>query len=403
MPRPKKTRATTGQVARPIRANQATASNDFGKKDEDGQGISISVKGRGTKRPASDDVSVLEAEDAGDSKPRARRGRPRVNKAQETAEPEDEDELSRMSPKLDMSRPPRRENLTLAEEIPETQQWGMHVPSNHLFAELGTPEATAPRGVMTEKATYQSTQEYKALEARYRELQEIGVKEAERTFDRLRKQSEERANTDKQLIATLKAQLAGETEKAKQAEELKIQLKDGQDKAEKLQGRLDEAHGSLAEARAEIKTLSTKLSAARSAESTNVKVPGSAMKSTHANNRHVASAVEAAAQIAQKKENLYGDLTGLLVCGVKRENDEEVFDCVQTGRNGTLHFKLSIGTDESPDKFEDAQFRYMPQLDAARDEALIDTLPDYLVEDITFPRLHAAKFYSRVVKALSEH
>ncbi|KAI0908447.1 hypothetical protein F4823DRAFT_599042 [Ustulina deusta] len=65
------------------------------------------------------------------------------------------------------------------------------------------------------------------------------------------------------------------------------------------------------------------------------KVPGSAMKNTHANNRHVVSAAEAAAQLAQKKENLYGDLTGLLVCGVKRENDDEVFDCVQTGRHGS--------------------------------------------------------------------
>lgn len=63
---------------------------------------------------------------------------------------------------------------------------------------------------------------------------------------------------------------------------------------------------------------------------------------------------------------------------------------------------MSIAHEGSSDKFEDAQFMYMPQLDAARDEELIDTLPDYLVEEITFPRLHAAKFYSRVVKALSE-
>lgn len=145
------------------------------------------------------------------------------------------------------------------------------------------------------------------------------------------------------------------------------------------------------------------------------------MKNNLLNNRQAASAAEAAAQLAHKKENLYGDLTGLLVCGVKRENDEEVFDCVQTGRNGSksedeqdytipktnsnhcaaLHFKLSIAVDGS-DKFEEAQFMYMPQLDAARDEELIETLPDYLVEEITFPRLHAAKFYSRVVKALTE-
>lgn len=92
----------------------------------------------------------------------------------------------------------------------------------------------------------------------------------------------------------------------------------------------------MAEAKTEIKTLSTKLTAARSAEpAASVKVPGSAMKNNFANNRHVVNAAEAAAQLAQKKENLYGDLTGLLVCGVKKEQDEEVFDCVQTGRNGS--------------------------------------------------------------------
>lgn len=228
---------------------------------------------------------------------------------------------------------------------------------------------------------------------------------------------------DKQLIAALKAQLASKTEEAKEAERLRKQLEDSQSRAEELQEKLDGLHDSLAEAKSEIKTLSTKLTAARSAESTNVKVPGSAMKNNHGNNRLMANAAEAAAQLSQKKENLYGDLTGLLVCGVKHEKDEEVFDCVQAGRNGSefrrlsnmkqrvrwrliccaaLHFKLAVSNDGSSENFEDAQFMYMPQLDGARDEELIDILPDYLVEEITFPRSHAPKFYSRVLKALSE-
>lgn len=44
----------------------------------------------------------------------------------------------------------------------------------------------------------------------------------------------------------------------------------------------------------------------------------------------------------------------------------------------------------------------MPQLDPGRDRDLIDLLPDYLVEEITFPRAHAAKFYARVIKSLAE-
>lgn len=44
----------------------------------------------------------------------------------------------------------------------------------------------------------------------------------------------------------------------------------------------------------------------------------------------------------------------------------------------------------------------MPQLDPDRDEALVDVLPDYLQEEITFPRPQAAKFYARVMKSLTE-
>ena len=44
----------------------------------------------------------------------------------------------------------------------------------------------------------------------------------------------------------------------------------------------------------------------------------------------------------------------------------------------------------------------MPQLDANRDQDLIDILPDYLVEEISFARPHAAKFYARVMKSLTE-
>lgn len=45
---------------------------------------------------------------------------------------------------------------------------------------------------------------------------------------------------------------------------------------------------------------------------------------------------------------------------------------------------------------------YKPQLDERRDAQLIDILPDFLVEEITFPRPHATKFYARVLKSLTE-
>lgn len=67
-----------------------------------------------------------------------------------------------------------------------------------------------------------------------------------------------------------------------------------------------------------------------------------------------------------------------------------------------LHFKLVVGGDELTEKLDEPQFIYMPQLDPNRDQDLIDMLPDYLVEEITFPQSHAARFYSRVMRSLTE-
>lgn len=65
-----------------------------------------------------------------------------------------------------------------------------------------------------------------------------------------------------------------------------------------------------------------------------------------------------------------------------------------------LHFKLAIevGTDDG----DAAHCHYTPQLDANRDRALIEVLPGFLVDEISFPPAQAGKFYARVLKALNE-
>ncbi|ETS83314.1 hypothetical protein PFICI_05190 [Pestalotiopsis fici W106-1] len=245
------------------------------------------------------------------------------------------------------------------------------------------------------------TRKYENLEVRYRDLRDIGVKEAEHNYDRLKKQGEERAHTANQLIETLKAQLAAQTELAKEGQRLRQQLDAAETRASKLEDDLAGKSKSLADSKSEVKTLTTRLAAARAAEAATVKVPGSAMKGNVADKRLLANA-EAAVQSAQMKEDLYADLTGLIVRGIKRDQDDEVYDCIQTGRNGTLHFKLSVTPDDQSDDLDEVQFMYMPQLDEDRDSDLLDILPDYLTEEITFPRTHAAKFYSRVMKFLTE-
>lgn len=135
------------------------------------------------------------------------------------------------------------------------------------------------------------------------------------------------------LIAELKAEIVAQTRLAKQGQELNKQLETSEANAENLQATVEKLNASLAEARGEIKTLSTKLAASRSAE-VNARIPGSALKPGAAANRAAQAEAVHAAQASQAKEDLYADLTGLIMRGVKREELEDVFDCIQTGRNG---------------------------------------------------------------------
>lgn len=292
---------------------------------------------------------------------------------------------------------------------------------------LGLGFKTHTAGAMTDdpelrRKLGELTQKYEALELKYRDLREVAVKEAERNFDRLRKQSEERTAASDQLIAALKAELTSQKEAAREATRLHKQLEASESQLSSLNAKVAELTSSLTKSKTEINALNIKLTASRQAEAAAIakisqpQVPGSAMKNKQNGNRMLtmgnSEAIAQATQQHQLKEDLYSDLTGLIVRGVKRDQQtgEDVYDCIQTGKNGTLHFKLAhisansphVDADETTQYFDEDQFHYMPQLDASRDRALIDLLPDYLVEEITFPKQHAAKFYSRVNKALTE-
>lgn len=109
-----------------------------------------------------------------------------------------------------------------------------------------------------------------------------------------------------------------------------------------LQAQIAQLSTSLEGARSENKTLSAKLAATRvaasSVESAHSKTPGSALKSNGGIRLMGTAEAAQAAQAAQLKEDLYRDLTGLIIRGVKREAEEDVFDCLQTGgRNGSKY------------------------------------------------------------------
>ncbi|KAI1386282.1 chromosome segregation protein Csm1/Pcs1-domain-containing protein [Hypoxylon trugodes] len=449
----KTTKSTQNAASRTGGKSTAAATKGPGRKALADKQTNVQEKptrGKGNKRPATEEAEEDEEEDeisiTSDTKPKGGRGRPRAAKVQKISE-EEEPSITDQSetaarPATKRGRKPRTkvdeapaepeipETQPVEKEIPETQAIEITELSIEEYEQIGdlpsynrarssSVQRLQPHGLFSatrrtvpasdselheplmRRKVGDLTRKYESLEAKYRDLREIGVKEAERNFDRLKKQTEEKANTTNELIATLKAQLSTQTELAKESQRLKQQLEASQAKVDELQDKVNDTNASLVGAKTEIKTLNTKLSAARSAETANPKIPGSAIKGSNANKGLLANA-EAAAQTAQMKEVLYGDLTGLIVRGVKREqNGADTYDCIQTGRNGTLHFKLGVGGDELMEN-DEPQFIYMPQLDPSRDQDLIDMLPDYLVEEITFPQSHAARFYSRVMRSLTE-
>lgn len=127
----------------------------------------------------------------------------------------------------------------------------------------------------------------------------------------------------------MKAELAAQTKLARHGQTLKRQLDMKDARCSELESQVEDLNSNLVEAKTEIKTLSTKLSASRNAEAT--KAPGSALKGTGAN----AGGASNVMKTAQAKEDLYGDLTGLIVRGLQHHGEEDIFDCIQTGRNGS--------------------------------------------------------------------
>lgn len=196
------------------------------------------------------------------------------------------------------------------------------------------------------------TRKYEVLEGRYRDLREIGVKEAEKNFDKLKKQADESTKSEvplesigsplltaaaaNELVFKLKAELAAQAALVREGQRVKEQFETSQRKVEELEARLAESADSLSDAKAEIKTLSARLAANRTAGVTNAKASGSAMNG--ASRGGCLGASQETAQAAQMKEDLYSDLTGLIVRNIKQDGAEDIFDCIQTGRNGSkLH------------------------------------------------------------------
>jgi predicted nucleic acid-binding Zn-ribbon protein len=200
---------------------------------------------------------------------------------------------------------------------------------------IGEPELRRRLGDLTKK--------YDTLENRYRNLREIGIVEANANMDKLRQHCEAVTTASNNLVASLKAELEAQKKLGQQSRALQKQLKERDAEVATLKSQAAEAKNQLTAAQSEVKALQTKLAAARnttaSLETAAAKVPGSAIKNNRANRAAEVEAAQAA-HLAQLKEELYSDLTGLVILDVKKRESDHLYDCLQTGVNGSkFHFE----------------------------------------------------------------
>ena len=151
------------------------------------------------------------------------------------------------------------------------------------------------------------------------------------------------------LIASLKLELSTQRTQAQESRSLRSQLSATNTSLATIQANNTQLATSLTEAQNEIKSLQVKLIARASSAATetgyaaNARTPGSALRGRVPGRGNVMGKEEATkAEIAILKEELYSDLTGLILRGVERGDQSDVYDCIQTGRNGSTSFSSLI-------------------------------------------------------------
>lgn len=189
------------------------------------------------------------------------------------------------------------------------------------------------------------TRKFENVDLKYRNLKEVGINEANANMEKLRKQCDATMQASNELIASLKKELAAQAPLVQEARKLKKQIEHKEAEDARMRETVSELSNSLSNAQNEIRALQAKLAAARasSIENTNSRTPGSAIKSSLQRPMMIGNAEAAqAAQMAQMKEDLYSDLTGLIIRSVKKTDEVETYDCIQTGRNGSKSNRVSL-------------------------------------------------------------
>ena len=283
-----------------------------------------------------------------EDKARKRRKREQVDEVPETQAAvvyEHVESIISSPPPADPTPRPARRAPAAASRRPESVQRARQTSVNRHIRSGSYSDTEGHNSTLRRKVS-DLTKKLDSVELRYRNLREVGVEQAEANFKALQRQSEESASAAQAVIENLKAQLvAKDMSIAKTASRKELEVMEYQHRVhtEKFEEKLATMQKQLESAQSEAKSLKTKLAEERAAKSS--------VESVHDRNRRPSSAKKPAGgvlimgsaetaqaqQTAQLKIDLYSDLTGLIVRGVKREEEEDVFDCLQTGRNGSTY------------------------------------------------------------------
>lgn len=188
------------------------------------------------------------------------------------------------------------------------------------------------------------TKQYDTLKLKYQNIEELGQNQAQTNFEELKRRTDQVAKDQSAVITSLKKELAEARKASTSSSEtaaLHKQVATLTTSNEALTNENATVKNSLQLSQNEVKSLEAKLVAARqqlsqlpSTQDANNKAPGSATTRQDLS-RSVGPNATDAQKEAKMKENLYSDLTGLIIRGVKRKEGEDEYDCIQTGRNGS--------------------------------------------------------------------
>ncbi|KAF3311580.1 hypothetical protein TWF173_008208 [Orbilia oligospora] len=222
------------------------------------------------------------------------------------------------------------------------------------------------------------------LKLKFEKLRRLQADDADAIYAEQIKALEERDKASQRIVVNLKAELKSRSislqelqEKEKRIQELEKQNSLMEDKIE----RLLQDHA----------VLSAKLETARNIG----KMPS--------NNSKTTASSSVSKEFSQHRENLYSDLCGLIVVNVKSDEDGGIeYDCLSTGKNGALHFKLQLDAEDDEDQVDDdgPYFTYNPMLERGRDERLIAVLPPIFRDEMNFKRTRGVDFYLQLMQSL---